>query len=237
MDIDIKGKITNLEKETPAKDLRVEAWDSEGIHEQYVGFGITDDNGQFVIHFDEYYYRELFVYHQPSLYFKVYAGEELLLDTQNEIVWKPTDPDVEIEISVFIPPFFFTLTDRHVYLKIERIENYSPVNPQDKAAPPRMYKRDCMRNAGHEDGLIPEAEVEARSLTAIVYREYLDAGYLIPKTNKLINSSTPTSMSLSSAIAYPEPSSMCTHIPDSIFTSGIVIRSRIPFIPTDWNTE
>lgn len=77
-------------------------------------------------------------------------------------------------------------TERHVYLKIERIEHYSPVRPQEKAVPPIQYGRDCMRGDGHENGLIPETEIEARALTAVVYREYLDSGYLIPKPDKLI---------------------------------------------------
>ena len=37
-----------------------------------------------------------------------------------------------------------------------------------------------MRGDGHENGLIPQAEIDARSLSAVVYREYLDSGYLIP---------------------------------------------------------
>lgn len=78
------------------------------------------------------------------------------------------------------------MADRHVYLKIETIEGYSPVDPQPKTAPPVRYKRDCMRFPGHEDGTIPDAEVEARALTALVYREYLDPGYLFPKVDKLI---------------------------------------------------
>ena len=43
-----------------------------------------------------------------------------------------------------------------------------------------------MRGEGHENAFIPEAEIQARSLTAVVYREYLDSGYMIPKPDKLI---------------------------------------------------
>lgn len=78
------------------------------------------------------------------------------------------------------------MATRDIYLKIERIEDYSPVEPYDKTAPPVQYRRDCMRNEGHEDGLIPEAEVNARGLVALVYREYEDPDYLIPKADKLI---------------------------------------------------
>ena len=71
---------------------------------------------------------------------------------------------------------------RDIYLKIETISGYSPVAPDPMPAPPRQYARDCMRNPGHEDGTIPLSEVNARTLTALVYREYLD-----PNTRSIAN--------------------------------------------------
>src|SRR5205807_2443622 len=80
------------------------------------------------------------------------------------------------------------MTVRDVYLKIEAIEGYSPVEPDDHTSPPIVYRRDCMRNMGHEDGTIPNDEVDARRLTALIYREYLDPHYLVPKpVNSLPN--------------------------------------------------
>ena len=73
---------------------------------------------------------------------------------------------------------------RNVYLKIEPILDYSPVEPSGHAA--ANYRRDCMRNPGHEDGTIPLSEVDARRLDVLVYREYLDPAYLIPKPDKLV---------------------------------------------------
>jgi FtsP/CotA-like multicopper oxidase with cupredoxin domain len=75
---------------------------------------------------------------------------------------------------------------RDIYLKIERIPGYSPVEPDDHVTPPIQYGRDCMRNDGHEDATIPGDEIAARRLTALVYREYLDSQYVIPKPDKLI---------------------------------------------------
>ncbi len=75
---------------------------------------------------------------------------------------------------------------RDIYLKIEQIAAYSPVEPELKVMPPRQYRRDCMRNPGHENALIPAAEVEARRMNAVVYREYLDATYLVPKPDKIV---------------------------------------------------
>ena len=75
---------------------------------------------------------------------------------------------------------------RDIYLKIETISDYSPVEPDDHVSPPIAYRRDCMRNMGHEDGTIPADEVAARRLTALIYREYLDHHYLVPKPDKLV---------------------------------------------------
>ena len=77
-----------------------------------------------------------------------------------------------------------TMAIRNVYLKIEQIADYSPVEPSGHAA--ANFRRDCMRNPGHEDGTIPLSEVDARRLDALIYREYLDPGYLIPKPDKLV---------------------------------------------------
>ena len=75
---------------------------------------------------------------------------------------------------------------RNIYLKIERVPGYSPVAPADHVSPPIQYGRDCMRNEHHEDGSIPPDEIAARRLTALVYREYNDPGYLVPKPDKLV---------------------------------------------------
>ncbi|MER5174712.1 MAG: multicopper oxidase domain-containing protein [Candidatus Nitrosocosmicus sp.] len=97
------------------------------------------------------------------------------------------------------------MLEKHIYLKIERIENYNPVEPEPADTTTRKYKRDCMYNVtttkdlsdppksytiNHRNGLIPDHdpnEVKDRSLeAAIVYREYLNANYTIPKIDKLI---------------------------------------------------
>ncbi len=78
------------------------------------------------------------------------------------------------------------MATRNIYLKIETIPGYSPVEPDDHTSPPIQYRRDCMRNMGHEEGTIPDDEVASRRLTALIYREYLDSQYLVPKPDKLI---------------------------------------------------
>jgi plastocyanin len=78
------------------------------------------------------------------------------------------------------------MADRQVYLRIEEIASYNPVNPEPKPRPPRLYQRDCGRNHGHDDGTIPSSEVAARAVPALIYREYLDSAYHIPKPDKIV---------------------------------------------------
>lgn len=78
------------------------------------------------------------------------------------------------------------MTVQNVYLKIEAVPDYSPVAPDEDVSPPIKYERDCMRNERHEDGTISPDETNARRLTALVYREYLDPGFFIPKPDRLI---------------------------------------------------
>jgi plastocyanin len=72
---------------------------------------------------------------------------------------------------------------RNIYLKIEHILGYSPVAPQDEMG---HYHHDCARNPGHEDGRVPDGEAALRRVDALVYHEYLDAGYSTPNPAPLI---------------------------------------------------
>lgn len=185
MRYEIRGKVVDSFSGDGIGGVRVEAWDKDFGLDDYLGSATTTSDGSFSITFDDSAFRDIFFDNWPDLYFKVYCYNELLASTENSVLWNVKDPQVGVTIKAKHPkpP---VCDERHIYLKIERIENYSPVNPQDKAVPPAQYGRDCMRNHGHENGLIPQAEIDARSLTAVVYREYLDSGYLIPKPDKLI---------------------------------------------------
>jgi plastocyanin len=73
---------------------------------------------------------------------------------------------------------------RDIYLRIEPLPAYTPVAPDD--AEHDFYRMDCMLGEGHEGDRIPEVEVNRRRLDALVYREYLDANYTIPKNDPIV---------------------------------------------------
>jgi len=185
MRYEIRGRVTDEFTNDGIGGVRVEAWDKDFGLDDYLGSATTISDGAFSITFDESAFRDIFFDNWPDVYFKVYCYNELLVSTENSVLWNIKSPHTGVEIKSPHPkpP---VCDERHIYLKIERIENYSTVKPQDLALPRIQYGRDCMRFHGHENGLIPQAEIDARSLAAVVYREYLDSGYLIPKPDKLI---------------------------------------------------
>ncbi len=182
MRYEINGKVVDSSTGAGVAGVLVEAWDKDLGVDDHLGSATTISDGSFAITFDEDTFRDLFLDKWPDIYFKVFCGDDLLASTEDSVLWNVKTPDVHVTIKV--PPVKpAACGERHIYLKIERIEGYNPVKPQEKGA---QYGRDCMRNEGHENALIPQSEIDARALNAVVYREYLDSAYLIPKPDKLI---------------------------------------------------
>ena len=106
-------------------------------------------------------------------------------------------------IILFWRPIYYLCRIQNVYLGIERIPNYSPVDPAPGGD--FLYKRDCFRRMGHEDATITQDEADIRSLTAVVYRKYTDDTYATVDPAPLI----------ATDISEPPPE---RHIPVAIYT-------------------
>ncbi|HEV7474127.1 MAG TPA: galactose oxidase-like domain-containing protein [Pyrinomonadaceae bacterium] len=185
MRYEIKGKVIDQESRKGVEGLRVEALGTDLNINDNLGFAVTRADGSFAIPFDENTYRDLFAQRQPDIYLDVYWGDECLASTQESTHWRAEAPNASVTIEIpKLKPMAWE--ERHIYLKIESIDGYSPVKPVEEEAGGASYGRDCMRNVGHENGLIPQREIDARRVDAIVYREYLDSAYLIPKPDRLI---------------------------------------------------
>lgn len=119
---------------------------------------------------------------------------------------------------------------RDVYLRIEKVAAYSPVAP-DEAEHDR-YRHDCMHGDGHHDGHIPPAEEARRTLDAVTYREYLDAGYTVPQTAPLVATDVTEprwDRRIPGAVLYAEPGErLAVHVrndddhPHSFHVHGLV---------------
>ena len=163
MGYQIRGKVIS-NKRKPVPGVRVEAWDTENVVDDYLSYTATSRDGSFTINLEEEMIRDLFPDRYPDLYFKVWCGDELLASTEDSVVWKSKSyRPAKIVVYPVKPP---RCLDRHIFLKIERIDHYSPVLPSHHAVGQAMWGLDCMRNKGHEDGRIPQSEIEARELEA-----------------------------------------------------------------------
>ena len=101
----------------------------------------------------------------------------LIADFDSTIYNNLTDKELEVELLVEFPEIALigACILQDVYLKIESVTDYSPVNPDPTG--PYTYLRDCFRREGHEDGTITTDESDLKTLTALVYREYTDDTY------------------------------------------------------------
>ena len=184
MNYEIKGKVVDSTTGVGVAGLQVEAWDKDLLFDDLVGKEVTDSSGEFSMKFDESYFEELFGDNRPDLYFVVYLAGGVLASTESSVLWNVDTGVTLIEIPVTSPGV--AKIERDIYLKIEPINDYNPVNPVDHVPAGVKYKRDCMQHGDHHQGVIPPAEVDARAVEAVVYREYLDPDYLVPKVDKLV---------------------------------------------------
>lgn len=97
---EIFGHIIDSKTKHGIKGLRVEAWDKDLFVSDLVGGTTTGDGGVFRIHFDESYFKELFLDRRPDLFFKVFREGKLIKDTKDSVLWNVDREDIEITIEV-----------------------------------------------------------------------------------------------------------------------------------------
>src|SRR5688572_12111998 len=121
----IKGKVIDQLTGSGIANLRIEAWDMDPGTDDYLGSAISQQDGYFEISFNEYLFREFFFFdREPDLYFKVFYGATLLFSTESSVIWNLRSKNKEVTLNVPSTPEQPPCVIRHVYLKIEKIENY-----------------------------------------------------------------------------------------------------------------
>lgn len=186
----VHGTVRDAKTRRALTGAWVEAWSRRRDYEDFLGGAPVDDKGAFEVEFTADRFKNFFTDDHPDVFLRVFRGEELIYTTEEEVAHfehgahrhalEVAVRPMELEKLLYPPE----CRERHVYLKIERIPAYSPVDPDPDAH--GLYRRDCFRGPGHGDGTVPDAEVNQRKLDAVVYREYLDASYSLPKTTKLV---------------------------------------------------
>lgn len=97
---EISGHIIDSKTKHGIKGLRVEVWDKDLFVSDLVGGTTTGDEGIFRMHFDESYFKELFLDRRPDLFFKVFRGGKLIKDTKDSVLWNVDREDIEMTIEV-----------------------------------------------------------------------------------------------------------------------------------------
>ncbi|WP_028978199.1 neuraminidase-like domain-containing protein [Sporocytophaga myxococcoides] len=98
--IEISGFVLTEKTARPVANLRIEAWDKDYIIDDLLGSATSDDKGFFSIQFNEKYYSELLFDRRPDIYFKVFKGDYLLVDTSNNVRWNAERKSSNIIISI-----------------------------------------------------------------------------------------------------------------------------------------
>jgi hypothetical protein len=95
------GRITDAAG-NPVEEAHVEVWDKDlFLADDGLGSGQTDAGGFFDISFNAWEYRDfLFFDRRPDLYFKVYQGEDLVLNTEAEVVMNAEEQDDIFELKL-----------------------------------------------------------------------------------------------------------------------------------------
>ncbi|HET6230770.1 MAG TPA: neuraminidase-like domain-containing protein [Longimicrobiaceae bacterium] len=83
--------------------VRVEAWDKDLLIDDLVGSAVTDGEGRFQIRFGGGFFRELCVDRRPDLFFKVFRGDELVVSTENAVLWNAKAGEIPVAIAVQLP--------------------------------------------------------------------------------------------------------------------------------------
>ena len=99
----ITGRIIDRETGRGVPALRVEAWDKDLIHDDFVGRDVTDTQGHFHMAFEASHFQEMFHDRRPDLFFRVFHGDTLIGSTEDSVLWNVEAGDTAIVIEVDAP--------------------------------------------------------------------------------------------------------------------------------------
>lgn len=94
------GRVVDKSTRAPVASLRVEAWDTEHLVGDLVGYAVTDADGRFSMSLTADDVAALFPDHRARVYFRVLSGTNLLADTEDRITWSIKGPDGDEVILV-----------------------------------------------------------------------------------------------------------------------------------------
>ena len=96
------GQVIDRQTKQGIRGLRVEAWDKDQKYHDFLGVGVTDRGGHFLISFDQTYFREYAPEKFPDLFFRIYLSQRLLKSTEDSVIWNVRQ-DTEVTIAIDMP--------------------------------------------------------------------------------------------------------------------------------------
>ncbi|HYO63488.1 MAG TPA: hypothetical protein VER08_07515 [Pyrinomonadaceae bacterium] len=100
---ELSGRVVDRATNDGAAGLRVEAWDKDARRDDPLGHAHTDVKGLFRISFDRSAFSDRRRDKFPDIYFRVFHGDELLLDTAETLARNFKDWATPFELSVELP--------------------------------------------------------------------------------------------------------------------------------------
>lgn len=94
-DMKVEGQVVESESNSPVGGAKLEAWGKESAGDALLIAIKTDGEGKF-----SFARKESVVEKYPAIYFKVYDGSQLLVDTKDKIEWRRTDTAPQVIITV-----------------------------------------------------------------------------------------------------------------------------------------
>src|SRR6266540_3092027 len=81
------GQVVDQKTHDGLPNMRVEAWDSAAIWPDVVAVTVSGEAGEFSFSLDDTYLQRLFHNGHPTLFFRVFRDDRLLLSTEKSVLW------------------------------------------------------------------------------------------------------------------------------------------------------
>ncbi len=96
----VTGSVYNERTGERYPDVRVEAWDLDGLRDSGAGSTMTDADGNFRLDLQESGLRQIYGDTIPNFYFKVFSGDTELVNTRDTIHWNVEESGFTANIAV-----------------------------------------------------------------------------------------------------------------------------------------
>ena len=98
--INISGVIRSKISQSGLANLTIELWDKDNLKDDYLGKAITDSDGVFTIRLEQKTDGWNLKDRKPDIYFKIFAGDKMIQQTQDDIIWNLANNKSNIEIFI-----------------------------------------------------------------------------------------------------------------------------------------